>query len=60
MQFEDGWKDGVLATIGTMALQLQQAHQVVENLSGQLNDLKEQVADLEEIVATVSEEAEQA
>ncbi len=59
MYFTEGWKDGVLASWGTMALQLQEAHQVIENLSQQLSELRDHVDELEQLVAEVSEAADE-
>ncbi len=46
MQFADAWADGALATIGTMALQLQEAHQIIKGLNEQYAELSSEVEDL--------------
>lgn len=55
MKYEDGWKDGILAMMGTMSLQLNQAHNVVEELTARLEETEAKFRELEEALAETVE-----
>lgn len=60
MKYEDGWKDGILAMMGTMSLQLNQAHQIIEDLTSQLNVLEQKLGELTADMGSVSTEDDEA
>lgn len=55
MKYEDGWKDGILAMMGTMSLQLNQAHNIIEELNAQVADYETKFRELEEALAETVE-----